>query len=190
MKINIIVGSTRQGRATPKVAAWVKSVAGEVLSGADVEVVDLVDYPLPFFDEAVSPQYNPERKPAGVVKKWLDKMAEADGYVFVTPEYNRSYSAVLKNAIDYFDFQIAKKPVALVAHGSTGGAQAVSHLRGVIAGAQAVSVPPATFITGTAGQLFDDEGKVTGDIGYGDHALRNTLETLGWYAEALAAARS
>src|SRR6266702_2850981 len=97
-KIAVVVGSTRAGRQTDKLAGWAAKEVGKL---AEVEVLDLRDYPLPFFDEAVSPRYNPERAPAPEVKKWLDKVAEFDGYVLVTPEYNRSTSAVLKNALDF-----------------------------------------------------------------------------------------
>jgi NAD(P)H-dependent FMN reductase len=124
MKVQIIIGATREGRISDRLAKWVAKEA-ESLDSTEVELVDLRDYPMPLFNEAVSPQYSPDRQPKPGVKKWLDKVAEADAYVLVTPEYNRSYPAVLKNAIDYLDFQMAKKPVALVAHGSTGGAQEV-----------------------------------------------------------------
>lgn len=192
MKIQVIIGSTRPGRVSERIARWVANEAKP--AGIEVELVDLADYPMPFFDEAISPQYNPARTPGDAVKRWLDKLAEADGYVLVTPEYNRSYPAVLKNALDYVDFQLARKPVALVAHGSTGGAQAVAHLRGVLPGLLAVTVPKATFITGRAGELIDESGKLNAEAQahpYGPTAaLKATLADLQWYAAALAAARS
>lgn len=192
MKIQVIIGSTRPGRVSERIARWVANEAKP--AGIEVELVDLADYPMPFFDEAISPQYNPARTPGDAVKRWLDKLAEADGYVLVTPEYNRSYPAVLKNALDYVDFQLARKPVALVAHGSTGGAQAVGHLRGVLPGLLAVTVPKATFITGRAGELIDESGKLNAEAQahpYGPAAaLKATLADLQWYAAALAAARS
>lgn len=136
-KIAVIVGSTREGRMTDKLATW---AASEVAKKADVEVLDLRDYPMPFFDEPISPRYNPERKPEAAVQKWLDAVAGFDGYVIVTPEYNRTMSAVLKNAIDVLDYQMDNKPVAIVAHGSTGGAQAVASLRLAFPGVGAVTL--------------------------------------------------
>jgi len=193
MKLQVIVGSTRPGRVTDRVAKWVASEAKQ-MTGVNVEVVDLADYPMPFLDEAISPQYNPDRKPDGVTKKFLEKVAEADAYVLVTPEYNRSYSAVLKNALDYLDFQFAHKPVALVAHGSTGGAQAVSHLRGVLPGLQAITVPKATYVVGRAGEIIDESGTMKDEVKnnpYGPRAaLVATLEDVEWYSDALAAARA
>lgn len=192
MKLQIIVGSTRTGRVSDRVAKWVENEA-KIVPDTKVEIVDLKDYDLPLFDEPISPQYNPDRKPKEVTVKFLNKLAEADAYVLVTPEYNRSFSAVLKNALDYVDFQLKQKPVAIVAHGSTGGAQAVSHLRGVIPGLLAVSVPHAVFIVGRAGEMIDESGELSAELQaqpYGPQAsLKTTLESTKWYSDALAAHR-
>lgn len=192
MKLQVIIGSTRPGRVSDRIAKWVVAEARK-LPDTEVEIVDLADYNLPFLDEPVSPQYNPDRKPNPAAQRWLQKIAEAEAYVLVTPEYNRSYSGVLKNALDYIDFQMLRKPVALVAHGSTGGAQAVAHLRGVIPGLLAVTVPSATFIVGRAGQMWDEAGNLNEDIKaqqYGPVAtLAKTLDDTKWYSDALATAR-
>jgi NAD(P)H-dependent FMN reductase len=189
-KIAVIVGSIRQGRQTNKLAEWASK---EVAKVAEVETLDLLDYPMPLFDEAVSPRYNPDRQPVPEVKKWLDKVAEFDGYVMVTPEYNRSTSPVLKNAIDYLDFQMEKKPVALVAHGSTGGAQAVANLRMALPGVGAVTVPQALFFTDRVGEAIDEAGVLKAELQddpYGPQAnLKTVADTLKWYADALSAAR-
>jgi NAD(P)H-dependent FMN reductase len=193
MKVQVIIGSTRPTRVTPRVAKWVAAEAKN-LPDTEVEIVDLIDYPLVFLDEPISPQYNPDRKPNPVAQKWLNKIAEADAYVLVSPEYNRSYTAVLKNALDYVDFQFANKPVALVAHGSTGGAQAVSHLRAVLPGLKAITVPAATFLVGRAGELIDEDGNLQSELKenpYGPQtALKGTLQDTKWYNDALAAARN
>lgn len=193
MKVQIVVGSTRPGRVSDKVARWVLEEAKNMES-VEAEIVDLADYQLPLLDEPISPQYNPDRQPNPEAQKLLQKFQEADAYVLVTPEYNRSYSGVLKNALDYIDFQFKQKPVLLVAHGSTGGAQAVSHLRGVIPGLQSITVPQAVYIVGRAGELLDDEGLLVDDElranPYGPQgALKNALADLKWYSDALAAAR-
>lgn len=189
-KIAVVVGSVREGRVSDKLAKW---VAEEVKKSADVEVLDLCDYPMPFFEEAQSPRYNPERKPKPEVKKWLDKVAEFDGYVLVTPEYNRSTSAVLKNAIDYLDYQMEQKPVALVGHGSTGGAQAVANLRMALPGVGAVSVPQALFFSDRIADVIDETGTLKAELRgapYGPQTnLKAAIESLLWYTEALAAAR-
>ncbi|HET6622507.1 MAG TPA: NADPH-dependent FMN reductase [Candidatus Saccharimonadales bacterium] len=188
MKVQVIVGSTRPGRVSDRIAKWVVTRANQ-LEGVEAELVDLVDYELPMLDESMSPQYNPERKPNDIAKKWLGKLDEADGYILVTPEYNRSYSAALKNALDYIDFQFRRKPVGLVAHGSTGGAQAVAHLRGVIPGLQSFTVPNATFLVGRADLMFDEDGNLDKSVQGPRVSLDNTLDELKWYAETLASAR-
>jgi len=189
-KIAVIVGATREGRITDRLAKW---VAEEVKKMAEVEVLDLRDYPLPFFDEAVSPRYNPNRTPSPAVQKWLDKVAEFDGYVLVTPEYNRSTSAVLKNSLDFLDFQMDQKPVALVGHGSSGGAQAIANLRMVLPGVGAVSIPQALFFSDRVGEAIDEAGALKAELAeapYGPQAnLKVAMESLLWYADALTAAR-
>lgn len=189
-KIAIIVGSTREGRVSDKLAKWVAAEVGKV---AEAEVLDLRDFPMPFIDEAISPRYNPGRTPSPEVKKWLDTVAAFDGYVLVTPEYNRSTSAVLKNAIDVLDFQFEGKPVALVAHGSTGGAQAVANLRMALPGVGAVTVPQALFFLNRVSEAIDEDGVLSAELQddqYGPQAtLKTQAESLLWYTEALKAAR-
>lgn len=188
-KIAVVIGATREGRVTDKLANW---VAKELADKAETEVLDLRDYPMPFLDEP-SPRYNPDRKPTSEVKKWLDKVAEFDGYVLVTPEYNRSTSAVLKNAIDVLAYEIESKPVALVGHGSSGGAQAIANLRMALPGVGGVTVPQALFFTDMVGQAINDEGILKAELQenpYGPQATLSTqVDTLLKFAEALKAVR-
>lgn len=187
MNVGIIIGSTREGRSTDKAAIWAASEAGK-LEGVKVEVLDLRDFDLPMFNEAVSPQYNPTRQPEGDVERWLDALARQDALVVVTPEYNRSIPAVLKNALDYIAYEIERKPVGIVAHGSSNGAQAVSHLRGIIPGALGVTVPRAVYVPG-AGHSFDENGTLSAELAakpYGPAtALHAMLTDLIAYATAL-----
>ncbi len=188
-KIAVVIGATRGGRVTDKLANW---AAKEVASKAEVEVLDLRDYPLPFFDEP-SPRYNPDRQPVPEVKKWIEKVAEFDGYIFVTPEYNRSTSAVLKNAIDTLAYEVDNKPVALIGHGSSGGAQAVANLRMALPGVGAVTLPQALFFTDAVGDSIDEEGILKSELQenpYGPQAnLSTQVDTLLKFAEALKAVR-
>ena len=190
-KIAVIIGSTRDGRATDKLATWVATAVAEK---TEVEVLDLRDYPMPYINEAISPRYNPERQPEPAVKKWLDKVAQFDGYVMVTPEYNRATSAVLKNAIDVLAFEFENKPVALVGHGSSGGAQAIANLRMALPGVGAVTVPQALFFTDRVGEAIDDEGMLSAELHDNPHGPRSALDTqldsLVWYAEALSTKRN
>ncbi len=190
MKIQVILGSTRPGRLGKRVADW----ATEAASGMpdfDVELVDLADYNLPHFNEAISPRFNPSRKPEAEVARWLAKIAEADGYVFVTPEYNHSFPGILKDALDFADFQFVKKPAAIVSYGTVGGARAAEQLKLVLVEVKAAVVPEATTVTGLA-NLIDENGKYLGDTStYGAHvALNTTLTELAWWTKTLTAGRT
>lgn len=195
MKLQIIVGSTRPGRMTDRVAKWVEQQA-TTIEGAVVELVDLADYDLPFFDEAVSPRYNSNREPNEVAKKLLAKLIEADAYVFVTPEYNHSTSGVLKNALDYIDYQFTHKPAAVVSHGSVGGARAAEHLKMILLETGLAVIPPAVAFVGILGMnpVIEENGDLQQDVKdqpYGPQtALATMLDELKWYSDALATARS
>lgn len=136
-KIAIILGSTRVGRNGEAVAKWVLEHAQQ-RTDAEFELVDLRDYPLPLFDEPTSPAYGASDKEE--VQRWTAKVAEFDGYVFVTPEYNHSLPAVLKNAIDYVYPEWNNKAASIVSYGTAGGARAAEHLRLVAAEAQMATV--------------------------------------------------
>ncbi|GAB2762421.1 NADPH-dependent FMN reductase [Streptomyces bullii] len=136
-RIGIILGSTRPNRNGEQVAKWVYDIASQ-RSDAEFELVDLRDYPLPHLDEPLPPsmgQYQGEH-----TKKWAEKIASFDGFVFVTPEYNHSTSGVLKNAIDYLYTEWNNKAVGFVSYGGVGGARAVEHLRLVVGELQMADV--------------------------------------------------
>lgn len=190
-RIAVIIGSTRQGRQTDKLAKWVaKDLEAKK---ADVEILDLRDYPMPFLDEAISPRYNPNREPDEQTHKWLQVVGKFDGFVIVTPEYNRSTSAVMKNAIDVMGHEIDDKPVALVGHGTSGGAQAIANLRMAVPGVGAVTIPQALFFSDRLAESISDDGELASEIRerqFGPQAALDTqMTSLLWYAKALSSAR-
>jgi NAD(P)H-dependent FMN reductase len=193
MKLQVIVGSTRPGRVTEKVAKWVAAEAAQ-LPETEVELVDLSDYPMPFLDEPRSPRFNPDRHPNAQAQKWMDKIAEGDAYVFVTPEYNHSISSVLKNAIDYLTFEMVRKPATVVAHGTVGGARATMHLKDILSESRAAVTPVQVALVPPALQHIDEDGEADEEITKAEHgaqaALRHALTELEWYSDALAAARA
>ncbi|WP_410593695.1 NADPH-dependent FMN reductase [Amycolatopsis sp. lyj-23] len=128
MKIAIILGSTRPGRKGAAVAEWVLAKAKDRPDAA-YELIDLLDHPLPHLDEPVSPSRGNYANDH--TKAWSAKIAEFDGFVFVTPEYNHSTSGVLKNAIDYLYAEWNNKAAAFVSYGALGGARAIEHLRAI-----------------------------------------------------------
>ena len=191
MKLQVIIGTTRPDRMTERLAKWVANQAKQ-LEDTTVELVDLADYPMPFFDEPISPRYNPNREINPLVGKWVAKLAEADAYIFVTPEYNHSISGVLKNALDYVTFELVKKPATVVGHGTVGGARAIMHLKEILSESQAAIIPKAVAFAG-AGQSLDEAGVLDETVKanpYGPQAALNaTLAELKWYSDALSAAR-
>ena len=128
--IKLIVGSTRQNRIAEQITPWVMQHA-EAHEELNVEVLDLKEENLPFFDAPVSPMYAPDESDAG--KAWSEKITEADGFIFLTAEYNRSIPAALKNAIDFVYSQWLTKPAAIVSYGwIDGGASAAKHLHDIL----------------------------------------------------------
>ena len=190
LKLHTIVASTRPGRIGPCIAQWFNDFAAEH-GKFDPVLVDLADFNLPIFDEPEHPRLRNYRH--AHTRAWSESVAEADAFVFVTPEYNRSTSAVLKNAIDYMDFQMENKPVALVGHGSSGGAQAIANLRMALPGVGVVTVPQALFFTDKVGEAIDEAGMLNEELReepYGPQStLKTQMETLVWYAQALKDAR-
>lgn len=130
VKIHIIIGSTRQNRFSEKPAHWLYEEAKK-RSDLEVELVDLRDYPMPFYEDALPPKALKGVYSNEVVKKFAQKIAEADGYIIVTPEYNHGYPAVLKNAFDHVYFEWNRKAVGFVSYGSVMGARSVEQLREV-----------------------------------------------------------
>lgn len=187
------MGSVREGRHTEKLAKWVVDQAKQQ-KDIEVELLDLKDYPMPYFDEPVSPKYNPNRQPAPEAKKWLDNLAEQDAYIIVTPEYNHSIPGVLKNALDYTDLQVAKKPFAIVSHGSAGGARAAGHLKHIISEIRGMVISTNLALTMRVSEVFDEKGTLAEEVSdqeYGPKTiLHNSMAELKWYSDALATARA
>jgi len=130
IKIGIIIGSTRPGRVGEAVAKWVYEMSKE-RDDAEYELIDIKDYDLPLLDEPKSAslqEYSKEH-----TKKWSAKINECDGYIFVTPEYNHSTSAALKNALDFLYNEWTNKAAGFVSYGSIGGSRAVEALRLIMA---------------------------------------------------------
>lgn len=128
IRVGIILGSTRPGRNGEAVAKWVFENAKK-RSDAEYELVDIADFNLPLLDEPVPPsmgQYSKDH-----TKRWAEKIATFDAFVFVTPEYNHGISGALKNAIDFLFAEWNNKSAGFVSYGSAYGVRAVEHLRGV-----------------------------------------------------------
>lgn len=125
--IGIIVGSTRPGRKGEAVATWVHKLASQ-RDDASYDILDIAAFDLPHLDEpepaAKSADYQNEH-----TRRWSDAVAERDGFVFITPEYNHSISGSLKNAIDYLYHEWRDKSAGFVGYGLMGATRAVEQLR-------------------------------------------------------------
>ena len=186
-KIGIIVGSTREGRFADKPAQWIAERA-KAIGEFDVEIVDLRDFPLPFFDEQSSPAYVPSQ--AEGAKAWQDKIASLDGYIITAAEYNRSPTGVLKNALDYAYNEWNNKPVGFVGYGGVGGARAIEQLRLIAVELQMAPVRNAVHITwGDYMQVAQGE-KQLGNIEHLNQAADGLLSQFTWWVKALTTARA
>jgi NAD(P)H-dependent FMN reductase len=127
MLIEVILSTTRADRFSALAGDWV-ATSLSTRDDLDVEVVDLRDHPLPFFD-GVPPAKAPRRYPTVEAARLGERLDRADGFVIATAEYNHGYPAVLKNAMDWTFVEWQHKPVSFVGWGNVGGARAIEQLR-------------------------------------------------------------
>jgi len=187
--ISVIVGSTRQGRFSEKPAQWMFEHLGK-RKEIETRLLDLRDFPMPFFDQAVPPSM-PGRPPYPneVVQKWTAQIGASDGFVFVTPDYNYGTSAVLKNAIDWVYPEWNRKAAAFVSYGSAMGARAVQQLRETAIEVQmapirsSVPLPVATLWAHFQG------GDVNKGLAEMDQQAAAMIDDLLWWTSALKTAR-
>ncbi|MCU1546889.1 MAG: NADPH-dependent oxidoreductase [Homoserinimonas sp.] len=182
LKIGIIVGSTRPGRVGGQVGQWVKDNAKS--EGVEFELVDLHDFSLPLLEEPF---------PAGAgnylgdaANAWASKVAEFDGYIFVTAEYNHSVPAALKNALDYVNAEWNNKAAAIVSYGSMGGVRAGEHLRQILGELQMADVRTHVMFSLFTDFAWDENGAPTftpAEVKTAD--LNGQLEQLTAWARAM-----
>jgi NAD(P)H-dependent FMN reductase len=179
LALAVIVGSTREGRFAGTVARW---FVGEAACRSDLtlDVIDLADVELParFAYRTQDP----------AVLAYLERIGRADAFVVITPEYNHSYPAALKHAIDFGKEQWYRKAVGYVSYGGmSGGLRAVEHLRHVFTELHATSVRE-TVSFHLARSRFDEHGHPVDPEGT-SLAAKVMLDDLVWWADALREAR-
>lgn len=142
MKIGIIIGSVREGRIGAGVADWVMAGATQRSTGFDYELIDLKSFELPMYTSPGIPaaglEYDDER-----VRRWSSAIAGCDGFVFVTPEYNRGVPGAFKNAFDSIFPEWWNKPVAFVSYGTGYGFRVVEQWRLIVATANMFGIKAA-----------------------------------------------
>jgi NAD(P)H-dependent FMN reductase len=154
-KIQVIIGSTRPGRVGEKIALWVMEQS-KTQTDIEFELIDLAAWDLPFLDEPMPPMMGMYTKDH--TKKWAAKVSEADGFIFVTPEYNHGYPAALKNAIDFLHAEWNNKPVAFVGYGVVGGARAIGQLNQVTTTLKMVNAGNVNIINSR--ELYEPDGQL------------------------------
>jgi NAD(P)H-dependent FMN reductase len=185
-KIGIIISTTREGRFGDKPARWIYELAAK-RGDFDVELIDLRDFPMPFFAEAVSPAYAPPSDE--VARRWAAKVNSLDGFIFVTAEYNRGVPAVLKNALDYAYREFNRKPAAYVGYGGVGAARAVEHLRLINVELQMAPVRSGVHIAGGDFMGLWRGGRTFEEMPHLAQSAETMLNELAWWAKALKVAR-
>ncbi|MDQ0790596.1 NAD(P)H-dependent FMN reductase [Streptomyces sp. B3I7] len=181
-KLEIIVASTRPGRVGPSVAHWIESEATRHGGFDAIEVVDLAEVNLPFMNEPHHPRLG--RYTHQHTRDWSAKVAEADAFVFVMPEYNYGYNAELKNALDYLHGEWQYKPVGLVSYGGvSGGTRAVQMIKQVVTTLKMTPVVEAVSIPFVHQLLDEDRRLLPNDVMTG--SAKAMLDELVRFAEAL-----
>jgi NAD(P)H-dependent FMN reductase len=191
-KLLVIVGSTRPGRAADLVVPWVTSAA-RAYDGFETEIADLRDWPLPIFAEhagtigdIADPTYSEP-----IVQAWNKKVKQADAYIVITPEYNHSVPAALKNAIDtvWLSYGFRNKPAAAIGYSGSigGGIRAIEHLAHVFIEVEAVPLRNAVVIPFVRTAFGGDGEPVNPEL---DIRLQVMLDDLAWWSSALDKARA
>jgi len=187
--ISVIVGSTRQGRFSEKPAQWIFEHLRK-RTEIEARLLDLRDFPMPFFDQAVPPSM-PGRPPYPneVVQKWTAQIGASDGFVFVTPEYNYGTSAVLKNAIDWVYPEWNRKAAAFVSYGSAMGARAVQQLRETAIEVQMAPIRSSVLLPVATLWAHFQGGDVNKGLAEMDQQAAAMIDDLLWWTSALKTAR-
>lgn len=187
MKIGVILGSTRKVRRGERVAKWLMQELSNIKE-AEFELLDLRDYPLPFFAEDNSPDSLENGYSDPVATNWAAKIGEKDGFIFIVSEYNHGPTAVLKNALDYVYNEWNRKPVAFVSYasGAAAGVRAVEQLREIVVELEMAPMQAAVHIPHVL-ETIDENGVVV--KGHLNERLETVLEQFLWWATALKTAR-
>lgn len=181
----IVVGSVRPGRAARPIAQWVNDVA--VADGRfEVDLCDLAELGLPLLDEPNHPRLHQYTKPHTVA--WSERVAGTDAFIFVSPEYNYSYSPALKNAVDFLFLEWNRKPVAFVSYGGpSSGSRGVAGMRPVMAATGMVGTMAGVELTFVRQHLQDGTFEPTDGHGA---ALGGVLDELAVLAPHLSEFRA
>jgi NAD(P)H-dependent FMN reductase len=187
--ISVIVGSTRQGRFAEKPAHWMLELLRR--RNIDGRLLDLRDFPMPFFDEVATPA-RPGRAPYSneVVSRWTAEIGAAEGFIIVTPEYNYGPPAVLKNAIDWVYPEWNRKAAAFVSYGSAMGARAIQQLRLTAIELQLAPIRSSVHVPLSTLMAHHQGGDVAKGLAELEAPANKMIDDLLWWTLALKSARA
>lgn len=185
-KIGIVVGSVRPNRFADHPTKWIAEIAKNN-SELEFEIVDLKDYPLPFFNEVASSLYAPSA--SEVAQRWQKKIDSLDGFIFIVAEYSRGPTGVLKNALDYAYTEWNRKPAAFVGYGGVGGARAIEQLRLNAVELQMAPTRNGVHIVWADMAQVAQGTKTLAEFDHLNGAANGLLTELTWWAKVLKTAR-
>jgi len=192
LSLKLVVASTRPGRAADLVLPW---LTDELTTDGrfDVELMDLRDWKLPFFQEHAGSIGDPSAPSYSepIVKRWNDTISSSDVVVVLTPEYNHSIPGELKNALDslYLSHALRNKPLGIVSYtaSGTGGARAVEHLVQILQNFECIALRSSVLVGGV-GSAFGEDQRPTSVAPAA--ALEVMIDDLAWWGNLLARARA
>ncbi|WP_066798709.1 NADPH-dependent FMN reductase [Sphingomonas soli] len=179
----VILGSVREGRMAAPVGRWVME-RGAARGDLNLELVDPAEWNLPFFPHPKPPAAGNYQDPLQI--RWAQKIASADGYVLICPEYNHSGSAVLKNALDTVFAEWGRKPVGFVGYGSVGAARSIEQLRLTTIALEMAPINSSVHLIRPSAKRDGDRFNADS---YDDKALAALFDDLAWWGRTLKAGR-
>jgi NAD(P)H-dependent FMN reductase len=189
LRVALIVGSTRPNRFADVPAQWIVAGAAE-RTDIRLDVLDLRDRQLPFYNEPAPAIYTEGRYTEAAAEAWRHEIGGYDAFIATVAEYNHGPTAVLKNALDSAYYEWNRKPIAFVGYGGVGAARAIEHLRGIVVELRMVPIkyevniamePYLAYVQG--GKPFDAHEHLV-------QARTAMFDDLFWWGDALRSARA
>lgn len=188
MKLALIIGSTRPNRFADIPARWIVEGA-KVRTDFSLEVLDLREHPLPFFNEPMPVGYSGGKFTEAAAEAWRHKVGAYDGFIATAAEYNHAPTAVLKNAFDSASYEWNRKPIAFVGYGGVGGARAIEQLRGIAVELQMAPIKQEVNIAMAEYLGVVQQGKALDDFPHLVTARTAVFDHIAWWGKTLKAGR-
>lgn len=188
LKLALIIGSTRPNRFADTPARWIVEGA-RARDDLSLEVLDLREHPLPFFNEPAPVGYSGGKFTEAAAETWRHKVGAYDGFIATAAEYNHAPTAALKNAFDSASYEWNRKPIGFVGYGGVGGARAIEHLRGIAVELQMAPIKQEVNIAMAEYLGVVQQGKALDDFPHLVTARTAMFDNLAWWGRTLKAGR-